>query len=287
MATLLALHAHPDDESSKGAGTVARYVDRGVRAVLVCATGGEAGDILNPAMDRPEIVARLPELRAEELREAAAIIGYDEVYTLGYRDSGMPDTDHNAHPDAFVNAPFEDVLAQVVAIVRAERPAVLLGYDDHEQYPHPDHLRIHDLSLAAFDAAADPDRFPEAGEPWAVDRLYAPVFAVTRIRALHETLVERGLDSPFERWMERLDGVEDDPDKTRAHIDVTGYIERARDALRAHRTQIDPDGFWFQVPLEIVEEVYPYEDFELLASRDDSSARHATSDLFVSHALAT
>ena len=90
MPTVVALHAHPDDESSKGAGTVARYVDRGVRAVLVCATGGEAGDILNPAMDQPEIAARLPELRAEELREAAAIIGYDEVIPLGYRDSGCP-----------------------------------------------------------------------------------------------------------------------------------------------------------------------------------------------------
>lgn len=285
MATLLALHAHPDDESSKGAGTVARYVDRGVRAVLVCATGGEAGDILNPAMEQPEIAARLPELRAEELLEAAAIIGYDDVIRLGYRDSGMPDTAHNAHPDAFVNAPFDEILARLVAIVRAERPSVVLGYDDHERYPHPDHLRVHDLSLAVFDAAADSDRFPEAGAPWAIDRVYAPVFGVNRIRMLHETLLGRGLESPFEAWMERLEGVEDDPAKVRTQVDVTGYVERARDALRAHRTQIDPDGFWFQVPVELVEEVYPYEDFELLASRDLATAAQAGSDLLVPHAL--
>ena len=280
MPTVVALHAHPDDESSKGAGTVARYVDRGVRAVLVCATGGEAGDILNPAMDQPEIAARLSELRAEELREAAAIIGYDEVIPLGYRDSGMPDTEHNVHPDAFVNASFDEVLERTVAIVRRERPEVLLGYDDHERYPHPDHLRIHDLSLAVFEAAADPDRFPDSGPPWAVSRVYAPVFMVGRIRSLHQAMLDRGDESPFERWIERLEDAEDDPDVVRAHIDVTGYVERARDALRAHRTQIDPDGFWFQVPLDVVESVYPYEDFELLASRDDETSPEATSDLF-------
>jgi mycothiol S-conjugate amidase len=281
MATLVALHAHPDDESSKGAGTVARYVDRGVRAVLVCATGGEAGEILNPAMDRPEIAARLSDLRAEELREAAAIIGYDDVVTLGYRDSGMPDTEHNAHPDAFVNAPFDEILERLVGIVRRERPEVVLGYDDHERYPHPDHLRIHDLSLAVFEAAADPGRFPEAGPTWAISRLYAPVFTVRRVRTLHETMLDRGLESPFERWMERLDDAEDDPGAVHAHIDVTGFVERARDALRAHRTQIDPDGFWFSVPVDIVEETYPFEDFELLASRDASTAAGADGDLFL------
>jgi mycothiol S-conjugate amidase len=277
---MVALHAHPDDESSKGAGTVARYVDRGVRAVLVCATGGEAGDILNPAMDHPEIATRLPELRAEELREAAAIIGYDEVIRLGYRDSGMPDTEHNTHPEAFVNAPFDEVLKRIVEVVRRERPEVILGYDDHERYPHPDHLRIHDLSLAVFEAAADPDRFPGAGPPWRVARVYAPVFMVARIRALHQAMLDRGDESPFAQWMERIGDDEDEPDVTRAHVDVTGYIERARDALRAHRTQIDPDGFWFRVPLDVIEAVYPFEDFELLASRDDETSPAAGSDLF-------
>ena len=200
---------------------------------------------------------------------------------IALRNSGMPETEHNAHPDAFVNAPFDDVLGRLVEIVRRERPQVVLGYDDHERYPHPDHLRIHDLSLAVFEAAADPDRFPDAGPPWAIHRLYAPVFTVRRVRRLHETMLERGLESPFAQWMERLGDAEDDADAIHAHVDVTGYIERARDALRAHRTQIDPNGSWFQVPVEIVEDVYPYEDFELLASRDQTTGSGADRDLFV------
>ena len=278
MATILALHAHPDDESSKAAGTIARYSDAGARTVLVCATGGEAGDILNPALDTPEVAERLSELRAQELVEAAAIIGYHEIVTLGYRDSGMPDTDHNAHPDAFVNAPFDEVLERVVAIVRRERPEVLLGYDDHEWYPHPDHLRIHDLSLAVFEAAADAARFPAAGPPWAVTKLYAPVFTVRRIRVLHDAMIERDLESPFASWIERLDGQVDDPELIISQVDVTGYHEQARDALRAHRTQVDPNGSWFKVPVDLVEMVYPYEDFELLAARVDIAGPE--SDLF-------
>jgi len=266
MATLVALHAHPDDESSKGAGTVARYADAGVRCVLVTATGGEAGDILNPAMDRPGVADRLTEIRRDELEQASEIIGYDEVIMLGYRDSGMPDTEHNEHQDAFVNVPFDDVLARLVEVVRREQPELVLGYDDHERYPHPDHLRVHDLSLAVFEAAADPAFGPDLGAPWEIVKLYAPTFTARRVMALHDAVVARGLESPFERWLEGLEGYTEDG-KIVSRIDVTGYIDRARLALRAHATQVDPDGFWFQVPTPVVEAAYPYEDFELLASR--------------------
>ena len=268
MASLVALHAHPDDESSKGAGTVARYADAGVRCVLVTATGGEAGDILNPAMDRPGVADRITEIRRAELEEASEIIGYDEVIMLGYRDSGMPDTEHNEHQDAFVNVPFDEVLARLVEIVRREQPEIVLGYDDHERYPHPDHLRVHDLSLAVFEAAADPAYGPDLGPPWEIVKLYAPTFTARRIKALHDAVVARGLESPFERWLEGLEGYTEDG-KIVSRIDVTGYIDRARLALRAHATQVDPDGFWFQVPTPVVEAAYPYEDFELLASRVD------------------
>src|SRR5881392_3163269 len=115
---LLTVHAHPDDESSKGAGTVHKYHHEGVHTVLVCATGGEAGDILNPAMDRPEVRERLAEVRREELARSAAIIGYDEVVPLGYKDSGMPDTPENADPEAFANVPFEDTVGRLVAVIR-------------------------------------------------------------------------------------------------------------------------------------------------------------------------
>ncbi|NNC75840.1 MAG: mycothiol conjugate amidase Mca [Acidimicrobiia bacterium] len=267
--SLLAIHAHPDDESSKGAGTVARYSDAGVRCVLVTATGGEAGDILNPAMDRPEVAENLASIRADELAEAAEIIGFDEVIMLGYRDSGMPDTEPNAHPEAFVNVQFDAALERLVRIVRAERPQVVLGYDEHVRYPHPDHVRVHDLSLELFEAAADAERFPDAGEPWEISSLYAPVFTVRRVETLHTAMLGLGHESPFEQWLERLDGATDE-DKDLVHIDITGFHGRARDALRAHRTQVDPDGFWFQVPIDIVEAHYPYEDFELMKTRVDA-----------------
>ncbi len=265
--TLLALHAHPDDESSKGAGTVARYAASGVRCVLVTATGGEAGDVLNPAMDRPGVKERLAELRRRELEAAAKIIGYHRVVELGYRDSGMPDSEHNGHPAAFVNVPFDEVLGRVVSLVREERPEVVIGYDEHVRYPHPDHIRVHDLSRAVFEAAADPDRFPDAGEPWAIRRLFAPTFTVRRLQHLHDAMLAAGLESPFD---DRLKRHGDDPDpELGAQIDVSPWIEVARDALRAHETQVDPDGFWFKVPADVIRSVYPYEDFELMAARDD------------------
>lgn len=263
---LLAFHAHPDDESSKGSATVARYSDAGVHCVLVCATGGEAGDILNPAMDTPEVKADIAAVRSRELDEAASIIGYHTLIRLGYRDSGMPDTEPNAHPDAFVNAPFDDALGRFVRIIRIERPHVVLGYDEHKRYPHPDHIRVHEIGLAAFDAAADADRFPDAGPPWQVSKLYGSLFSIGRLLALHEAMIDRGMNSPFADWVERMDGSEEPPMEPTARIDGTGLQERARNALRAHRTQIDPEGFWFQVPIDLVEEVYPYDDFVLLRS---------------------
>jgi mycothiol S-conjugate amidase len=277
MHTLLAIHAHPDDESSKGAGSIARYASQGVRCVLVTATGGEAGDILNPALDTPEVKANLPALRREELMEAARILGYAEVIELGYRDSGMPDTEDNAHEAAFVNADFDEVLGRLVEIVRREQPTVVLGYDDHERYPHPDHLRVHDLSLALYAAAADPDRFPDAGAPWHIERVVAPVFTVRRLMALHEAAISHGLESPFERWIANLDGATDDG-KHLVHVDVTLWLEAGRSALRAHRTQVDPDGFWFKLPTEVVAAAYPFEDFEVLHA--GTALPQGSTDLF-------
>ncbi len=277
MPTLLAIHAHPDDESSKGAATVARYAAAGVRCVLVTATGGEVGDVLNPAMDTPEVRGRLAEIRRDELMTAAAIIGYDEVIMLGYRDSGMPDTEPNNHPDAFVNVAENDALERIVAIIRKEQPDVVLGYDDNNRYRHPDHVRVHELAMAAFDAAADPDRFPAAGPAWAVAKLYAPIFSVRRIRALHAAMEARDLDSPFTERLERIGDATDDG-RVITSIEVGTMLERGREALRAHATQVDPNGYWFTVPLEVAIEAYPYEDFELLGAR--VPVDHPETDLF-------
>jgi mycothiol S-conjugate amidase len=127
---LVSVHAHPDDEASKGAPTVNLYSRAGLRCVLVCATGGEEGDILNPAMDRPEVRERLPEVRLEELARSAEIIGYHHVRMLGYRDSGMPDSESNLHPDCFAAADFDEAVARLVAVLRSERPQVVVTYSD-------------------------------------------------------------------------------------------------------------------------------------------------------------
>ncbi len=265
---LLTVHAHPDDESSKGAATVHRYSSEGIRCVLVCCTGGEAGDILNPAMERPEVRERLAEVRLEELARATEIIGYHEVVMLGYRDSGMPGTPANEHPDCFARADLEEAVGRLVAVIRRERPQVVVTYaDDQEGYPHPDHLRVHDISVVAFDAAADPDAYPDAGPPWQPLKLYYSAWARARMIAIHEKFLELGLESPFDKkWMERP-GLDE---RITTKVPVEGDDVR-RAALLAHATQIDPASpFWFGLPPE-VSSAYPYEDFILARSLVDTS----------------
>lgn len=263
---LLSVHAHPDDEASKGAGTVARYVAEGVTATLVCCTGGEAGDILNPVMDRPEVRERIDEVRKEELDKAAAIIGYGEVVMLGYRDSGMPDSPENADPRCFAKAPLEEAVGRLVQVIRRTRPQVILTYgDDQEGYPHPDHLRVHDISIVAWDAAGDPDRFPDAGEAWTPSKLYYSTWSRQRILAMHQGFQDAGLESPFtERWFERPD----QDHKITTQVDVSEFYAARSGALRAHATQIDPASpFWFGLADDVASKLYPWEDYQLAASR--------------------
>jgi len=270
--TLLAVHAHPDDESSKGAGTFARYADEGVRTVIVTCTGGEAGEILNPAMDQPGVLERMPELRREELAKALEVLQVSQHYFLGYRDSGMADTETNKHPDAFVNADLDEAVGRLVKILRDERPQVVLTYDERGGYPHPDHIRTHEVAVAAFEAAGDPARHPEAGEPFQPSKLYYfASFSRQRMRTLHEGLLERGVESPYEEWMKRWDeedakaGAEPAPEPViTTQVDVGKWLPQARDALIAHATQIDPNSFWFAVADDVVAEVYPWEDYQLV-----------------------
>jgi mycothiol S-conjugate amidase len=202
---LLTVHAHPDDESSKGAGTVARYAAEGVHTVLVCCTGGEEGDILNPAMDTPEVRANLREVRQRELEEAAKIIGYDEVVLLGYRDSGMPGTPANDDPRSFARADLGEAIGRLVAVLRRARPQVVVTYpDDQQGYPHPDHLRVHAITAPAVDAAANPAAYKGAGTPWRVSKVYYSAWSRARVFAMHEKFLELGLESPFDaKWFER------------------------------------------------------------------------------------
>jgi mycothiol S-conjugate amidase len=270
--TLLAVHAHPDDESSKGAGTFARYADEGVRTVIVTCTGGEAGDILNPAMDQPGNLERMPELRREELAKALEILQVSQQCFLGYRDSGMPDTETNKHPEAFANADLDEAVGRLVRIFRQERPQVVLTYDERGGYPHPDHIRTHEVSVAAFEAAGDPSRYPQAGEPFQPSKLYYfASFSRHRMRRLHDGLLERGIQSPYEEWLESWE--EEDAKQGRepwpepeitTQLDVGKWLPQARDALLAHATQIDPNSAWFAVADDVVADIYPWEDYKLV-----------------------
>jgi mycothiol S-conjugate amidase len=263
---ILQVHAHPDDESSKGAGTVARYHDEGVRTVLVCCTGGEEGDILNPALDLDEVRERLHEVRLEELAVATKIIGYDEVVMLGYRDSGMPDSEANARPDAFANAPMPEAVGRLVEVIRRERPQVIVTYgDDQQGYPHPDHLMVHDITIPAWDAAGDPDAYPELGEPWTPSKLYYSVWSRTRMVATHEAFGRLGLESPFtDDWFKRPS----QDDRITTQVSLKGYEDVRFEALLAHGTQVDPNSpFWFGLPREVSRGIHPFDDYVLALSR--------------------
>ena len=277
---LLTVHAHPDDEASKGAGTVARYHAEGVRTVLVTCTGGEEGDILNPAMDTPEVRRDVAAVRAAELARSAELIGYDVVELLGYRDSGMPDSPANADPACFARAPLDEAVGRLVAVLRRERPQVVVTYgDDQRGYPHPDHLRVHEVTVAAFDAAADPDAYPSAGEPFQPLKLYYVGWSREQALARHEKFLELGLESPYAQriadgWLDRAP---DDAPTT--SVALAGYEHVRQAALRAHATQVDPSsGFWFGLPDEAERAVFTADTYVLARSLVD--ARLPEGDLF-------
>ncbi|MFM9084242.1 MAG: PIG-L family deacetylase, partial [Actinomycetota bacterium] len=193
---LMTVHAHPDDEASNGAPTVARYFAEGVRTVLVCCTGGEEGDLQNPAL-REEgqpfhgltaegEKALLAEVRPRELAESTSIIGFTAVHMLGYRDSGMAGSEANSHPECFAAAELDEATERLVRLIRAERPQVILTYnDDQTGYPHPDHLRVHDASVLAFERAGDPSWYPAAGPAWQPSKMYYTRWSRERIEKLH------------------------------------------------------------------------------------------------------
>ena len=262
---LMTVHAHPDDEASKGPATVARYRAQGVRTVLVCCTGGEEGDVLNPAVDKPEVRADLPAVRRRELADAARVIGYDEVVLLGYRDSGMPGSEANQRADSFAQAPLDEAVGRLVGAIRRFRPQVIIGYpEDQQGYLHPDHIRAHEVTVAAFERASDKAAYPGTGEPWQPLKLYYTMWSGRRIRAMHEKFVELGLTSPFdERWLARAEA----PQRVTTVVDIAGFGHVRREALLAHATQIDPQSpFWFGLPPEVEDSIYPYDEYVLARS---------------------
>lgn len=280
---LLSIHAHPDDESSKGAATTAKYTDHGVHATLVCATGGEEGDILNEAVNTPEVQADLFNVRMAELKAATDIIGYDVVEMLGYRDSGMKDSESNANPESFWSVPIEESTARFAELLRRYRPHVVISYGDPMGgYDHPDHVRVWEITEPAIEMAADPAADID-GEPWQVLKLYNSMWSKARMVATHEKFTELGLESPFDgRWLDRPGH----DHLITTQIEVGDWFQRRTDALLAHQTQVDPTSpFWFGLPPEVMAELNKYESFHLVWSKVDTDLPEQ--DLFAGIEAAT
>ena len=264
---LMAVHAHPDDESSKGAATTAKYVREGAEVLVVTCTGGERGDVLNPKLkDDPHILRDISEVRREEMAAAREILGVDQSW-LGFVDSGLPEGDPvpPLPRGCFYLEPVEVGTEALVREIRRFRPHVVTTYDENGGYPHPDHVMTHLISVAAFEAAGDPERFPHAGEPWQPLKLYYNGgFSLARIQAFHDALLERGQESPFAEWIERAGSRPQRAVTTR--VPASEYFDIRDDALRAHATQVDPDGFFFAVPNAVQAEIWPIEEYELAMS---------------------
>lgn len=277
---LMAVHAHPDDESSKGAATMAKYVAEGVDVLVVTCTGGERGSVLNPKMDRPDVWANIAEIRRAEMDAARAILGVEQAW-LGFVDSGLPEGDPlpPLPEGCFALQDVEAAAAPLVRLMRQFRPHVVTTYDEEGGYPHPDHIMTHKVTVAAFEAAGDPDQHPELGEPWQPLKLYYDIgFSKAKIMALHEAVLAAGLESPYGDWIKRWEDRPDKGPRITTRVECAEYFPVRDDALRAHATQIDPDGFWFQVPMELQQRAWPTEDFQLARSLVDSPLPE--SDLF-------
>lgn len=272
---LMAVHAHPDDESSKGAATLAKYADEGVGVVVVSCTGGERGDVLNPNFDAEGV--DIPQVRLAEMARAAEILGVAHVW-LGFEDSGY----HEGAPDTWSLPPgtFGDLdpdveIEALVKVVRAFRPHVMTTYDENGGYPHPDHIRTHIVSVGAFEAAGDPDAYPDAGDPWQPLKLYYNSGSRKRIFAINDAVRERTGEGPFDEWVKYLaeHPRADRSDLVTTRVPVVGYLDARDAALRAHATQIDPQSHWFAVPRDLEEEIWGTDDYELARSLVDPPRR--------------
>ena len=264
---LMAIHAHPDDESSKGAATTARYVDEGIEVMVVSCTGGERGDVINEQVQELVDLHGIHQVRQLEMAEAARILGVRHEW-LGFMDSGFPDsgvTEEEPLPeDAFALVPLTVSVPPLVKLLREFRPQVVTTYDENGGYPHPDHVRTHVVTIAAIAAAADPEAHPELGPEHQVQKVYYnQQFHKERVVALHNLLIERETESPYEEWLENWEDKPEDADRITTSVECAHYFPIRDAALKAHATQIEPDGRWFAVSTQLQQQAWPTEEFQL------------------------
>ncbi|HZS01763.1 MAG TPA: N-acetyl-1-D-myo-inositol-2-amino-2-deoxy-alpha-D-glucopyranoside deacetylase [Chloroflexota bacterium] len=257
--TLMAVHAHPDDEAIGTGATLALYAAQGVRTVLVTCTDGAVGEIVDPTVAHPN---NLAEVRAEELRAACAILGVADLHWLGYRDSGMMGTPENDDPRSFWRADLDEATGRLVALIRQHRPQVVVTYDENGFYGHPDHIQANRVTVAAFHAAGDPTRYPAQGlAPWAPSKLYYTAVPVSRVLDLGRRLHELNIEAPFSADPEALDfGTPDE--QIVATIDARAYAQRKREALAVHRSQVLDTHFFLALPPPVWEEAMGVEYYE-------------------------
>ncbi|MEU7832958.1 mycothiol conjugate amidase Mca [Nonomuraea sp. NPDC049129] len=262
----MSVHAHPDDESSKGAATLAKYAAEGVDVLVVTCTGGERGDVLNPAMDRPGVRENLTEIRRAEMAAAREILGVRQHF-LGFIDSGLPTAGEPLPDDCFAVQPLEEAAGRLVALIREFRPHVIVTYDETGGYPHPDHIKTHQVTVAAFDAT----RHPGNGEHWQPLKLYyLGTLSRAWFQAMHDALTARGIDSGMEAVLAELP--DDAPTlEITTRIACAEYFEVRDRALLAHATQIDPTTGFMLHDRDVEREVWPVEDYHLARSHVDGT----------------
>jgi mycothiol S-conjugate amidase len=266
---MIAAHAHPDDEASKGGATMAKYAAQGVRVVVATFTGGERGDILNPALiGRTDIAQNIAAVRREEAAAAARALGVEQHF-LGFVDSGFPEGENPPPPPAGSFATIEPEVAAVplVAMIREIKPQVVTTYDQTGGYPHPDHIHTHTCTMAALRLAADAAFRPDLGPAFQVPKVYYNQgLSTQRLEAIHAAMLARGLESPFAEWLEERKAQARRSVRITARIEAADYFAARDAALLAYATQVDPDGWFFAVPRDIEREVWPWEEFELAFS---------------------
>jgi mycothiol conjugate amidase Mca len=265
--TVMLVHAHPDDECLSTGGILARYASEGVRTVLLIATGGEEGEIVVPELDTPENHANLRAIRDAELACSAGHLAVGVLERLGYRDSGMDGTEANQHPDSFHMADKALATAHLVALVRRYRPQVLVSYDERGGYGHPDHIACHQITLAAWDAAGDAARFPEAGEPWEPKKLYYTSFPRTRVYRAWELMRERGMKTPLDDPEFDVTRFTVEDERVTTQVPIHAFLPQKRAAIACHVTQISSENPFVSLPEDIAQDLFGYEYFIRVASR--------------------
>jgi LmbE family N-acetylglucosaminyl deacetylase len=287
-AGLLLVHAHPDDEVFATGGLIARSIAEGRRVDLVVCTGGEEGEIHDPSLDAEEAKPRMSEIRTAELNCSVEALrgegpGELHVHRLGYRDSGMMDSEANKHPDCFWQADLEEATGRLVAVVREAQPAVMVTYDANGNYGHPDHINAHRIGVSAMQAAADPSRFADAGPAFAVDKFYEVAFNRDRWSAVMAEMKERGIKLPWDFDAEDetaagaadgADGADAKPDEQpesfgvpeaeiTAQVDVTPWSAAKRTAMDCHKTQRQDFGWLLDLPDDLATRILSPESFVL------------------------